>query len=216
MGQIESDGYYTFDSKVDDNDYATTTEGYWSRKFTSPWKLMASGAGVIAGRFILSADYVYEAYPEMSFSDRYGKFDEIAGDVKQYYKAAHEARVGAEFRVTPAFSVRAGYAWKSSAAQEAAKQGRNYIYTSGTQSLYEFDNDRHNITAGLGYRYGGFYIDFAYVYTRKTSEWSAFSPTPRAHNGDSMYELDSSAAYGPNAQIVNVNNRFVLTLGCKF
>lgn len=216
LGQIESDGHYTFDSRIDKNDYDHTQEGYWSRKLNSPWRLMASAAGVIGGRFILSADYVYEAYPSMTVSDGYGVFEEISEDVKQYYQAAHELRLGAEFRVTPAFSVRAGYGFKTTAAKERARNGYDYIYTSGTQSMYEFDGMRQNFSLGLGYRFGKFYADVAYLHTTQTNEWDAFSPTPRAFNGEAMYELDSTAAYGPHAQVVNTHNRFVLTLGCKF
>ncbi|MBE6304785.1 MAG: hypothetical protein E7082_02515 [Bacteroidales bacterium] len=216
LGQIESDGYYTFDSMVDKNDYANTQEGYWSRKLKSPWRLMGSAAGVIGGRFILSADYVYEAYPAMTVSDGYGVFDEISADVKQYYQAAHELRLGAEFRVTPAFSLRAGYGFKTTAAKEDARNGYDYIYTSGTQSIYEFDGKRQNFSFGMGYRFGQFYVDLAYLHTTKTSQWDAFSPSPRAFGGEAMYELDSTATYGPHAEVVDTHNRFVLTLGCKF
>lgn len=216
LGQIESDGYYTYDSLVDENDYATTQEGYWTRKLKTPWRLMASAAGVVGGRFILSADYVYEAYPSMTVSDSYGAFDEITDDIKQYYQAAHELRLGAEFRVTPAFSLRAGYGFKSSAAKEDARNGYDYVYTSGTQSMYEFAGKRQNFSFGLGYRFSRFYVDMAYVHTTQTNEWDAFSPSPRADNGNAMYELANNAVYGPHAQVVDTHNRFVLTLGCKF
>ncbi len=217
IGQIESDGHYTFDSYVDVNDYATTQEGYWTRKLKTPWRLMASAAGVIGGRFILSADYVYEAYPSMTVSDSYGEFEEITGDIKQYYQAAHELRLGAEFRVTPALSLRAGYGFKTTAAKEDAREGDDYIYTSGTQSIYEFAGNRRNFSLGVGYRFSSsFYVDLAYVHTTQANEWSAFSPSPRAYNGEALYELAANAAYGPRAQVVDTHNRFVLTLGCKF
>lgn len=216
LGHIESDGYYTYDSQVDSNDYANTQEGYWSRKLRTPWRFMASAAGVIGGRFILSADYIYEAYPAMSLSDDYGSNAGVNSDIKQYYKPGNELRIGAEVRVTPQFSLRAGYAWKDMGSKADAKDGRDYVYTSGTQSIYEFSGCRQNITFGLGYRTGGFYADLAYVNSSLTSEWDAFSPFPRAANGDAEYQLAPNAVYGPHARIKDTHNRLVLTLGYKF
>lgn len=212
IGKIESDGYYTFDSMVDDNPYATTQNGYWDMKFKSPWRLMVSAAGVVGGRFILSADYVYEAYPNMSFSDSYGTLDDISNDIKQYYKPANELRLGAEFRITPTWSVRAGYNYRSSAAKEEALTGRDYLYTTGTQSMAEFKNDRNSISLGLGFRTGGFYLDAAYVYTTQNSDWYAYSSFPAANT----YQLLSNAPATPHGLIQNRHNNLVLSAGFKF
>lgn len=216
LGQIESDGYYTWDSQVDQNDFANTQEGYWSRKLKTPWRFMASAAGVIGGRFILSADYVYEAYPDMTVSDGGGEFTTISDDIHQYYQGSSELRLGAEVRVTPQFSLRAGYGYKATGAKQDARNGLDYVYTSGTQSIYEFAGNRQNFSFGLGYRFGGFYVDAAYVHTTQTNEWDAFSPSPRANNGDAMYALAQNAAYGPHAQVKDTHNRLVFTLGFKF
>ncbi len=52
--------YYTYDNipggSEADNPYAETGNGYWTRNFKSPWRLMASAATVLGGRFILSPD----------------------------------------------------------------------------------------------------------------------------------------------------------------
>lgn len=216
IGRIESDGYYTFDSQVDKNDFATTTEGYWSRKLKTPWRFMASAAGVVGGRFILSADYVYEAYPDMTIGDEAGTFADISSDIKQYYQASNELRLGAEVRVTPRFSIRAGYGYKATAAKPDARDGYDYIYTSGTQSIYEFTGNRQNFSFGLGYNFGSVYLDAAYIHTTQTNEWDAFSPSPRANNGDAEYAIAQNAAYGPHARLTDTRNRLVFSLGFKF
>lgn len=214
LGSIQSDGYYTFDSQVDNNSYTTTQTGYFSRKLKTPWRFMASAAGVFAGRFILSADYVYEAYPAMRFSDDWGELTEVAGDVKEYYEPSSELRIGAEFRVTPKFSIRAGYGLKTTGAKADVRDGSKYIYTTGTQTIYQFDGDRHNVTFGLGYRFGGFYVDAAFVHTTQKSDWSAFTNFPRSQ--DSAYQLASGATTSPRAKITDTRNQLVLSVGFKF
>lgn len=215
LGKIENDKFYTIDSMVgEENPYATTTNGYWDRKLKSPWRLMASAAGVIGGRFIISADYVYEAYSSMSYSDEYGELTDISNDIKRYYQPTNELRLGAEFRITPSWSVRAGYNYKSSASKTAVRDGMDYIYTVGTQSMNEFKGDRNTYSVGLGYRTGGFYIDAAFVHSTQNSSWSAFSSFPTRVEGG--YDLAANALTAPRGTITTNHNNLVVSLGFKF
>lgn len=213
LGKIESDDYYTLDSMVDDNPYTTTENGYWDMNLKTPWRLMVSVAGVLGGRFIVSADYVYEAYPSMAFSDNQGTLTDISNDIKRYYQPSNELRLGAEFRMTPSWSLRAGYNFKSAAAKESARNGYDYLYTSGTQSMAEFKNARNSVSVGLGYRTGGFYVDAAYVYSTQKSDWYAFSSFPTVDGG---YALASDALSGPHGTIKTNHNNLVLSVGFKF
>ncbi len=212
----EKSGYYTYDNYPggDNNPYASTGDGYWSRSMKTPWRLMASAAGVFGGRFIISADYVYEAYPDMCTTGDDPEIADIANDVKQYYQGSHELRLGAELRITPAFSLRAGYGFKTSAAKSEAYNSREYIYTSGVSTMYAFEGDRHNVTFGLGYRFGQFSIDAAYIHSTQTAQWSAFSSFP--HQADNAYALATGAQRGPQAELRDTHNRFALTLGYRF
>lgn len=213
IGKIEKDGWYTLDSEVDDNPYNTTEAGFFDAKLKSPWRLMVSAAGVISGRFIVSADYVYEAYPSMSFSDNMGELTDISNDIKRYYQPSNELRLGAEFRLSPSWSVRAGYNYRSAGSKETARNGADYLYTTGTQSMAEFKSARNNVSVGLGYRTGGFYIDAAYVHSNQKSDWFAYSPFPSADGG---YALAQSAVYGPHGTISTNHNNLVLSIGFKF
>lgn len=89
----------------DDNPYATTGQGYFDANIRTPWRLMVSAAGVIGGRAIISADYEYEAYDNMTVGDANGTFDDVTGDIKTYYQGTNTLRLGAEFRVTPQLSL---------------------------------------------------------------------------------------------------------------
>lgn len=41
--------------------------------------------------------------------------------------------------------------------------------------MYTFDKTTQYVTCGIGYRFGGFYVDAAYVHKHRESKWSAFS-----------------------------------------
>lgn len=216
LGRMENDNYYTFDNYPggpdESNPYAETGDGYWTRKCRTPWRLMASAAGVLGGCFILSADYIYEAYPSMGDSG-FDASQDVANDIKQYYTGSSELRLGAELRVTPKFSIRAGYGLKSSGVKAGARDGQDYIYTSGVSTMYTFEGTRHNITFGLGYRWSSVYVDLAYVHSTSTAQWNAFSPFP--HQPEQAYTLDRPY-FGPQADLTDTSNRIALTLGFRF
>ncbi len=199
---------------ADSNNASSTGTGYWSQAVKTPWRIMASAAAVIGGRFILSADYVHEAYTDMTTSDEDPLQANIEADVKQYFRDTNELRLGAELRVTPAFSIRAGYGYKSSAANSEAYNNLEYIFTNGVSTMYTFDDDRHNVTFGMGYKFGRFSIDAAYIHSTQTSVWNAFSPFPRQEG--QPYALVNGAEHGPTAQLKDTHNRFALTLGLRF
>lgn len=189
-------------------------DAYYDWHMKSPWRLIASAAGVIGGRFILSADYEYKAFNNMSVSVPvgYGDFEKdeyVSEDAKAYYKPTNTVRIGAEYRITPQFSLRAGYSHASTSVSNEANNGDIYVSTSGTNPAYTMNKGTDYITLGLGYRSGGFYVDAAYVYKKTSSTWHAFS----------SYE-DPAAAYAwtsaPRASLDNKNNNIVLSIGYKF
>lgn len=180
----------------------------------TPWKIIASVAGVIANRFIVSADYEWANYGAMKFSDpysyswdaggRYDSFSHTNNLMSQYYRSTNTLRLGAEFRVLPQFSVRAGYSFVSSPVTPAAADNRMGIETADTMPQYRFDDTTNYITAGLGYRYKKFYADLAYVYKHMKSTYHAFTPDP------------GSDIPSPQASLSFNNSQIVLSAGFKF
>ena len=66
---------------------------------------------------IVSADYEYTAYSKMKQSDDNGYEQTYAydnDDIRNYLKNTHTVRIGAEYRITPQLSARAGYSFTSS------------------------------------------------------------------------------------------------------
>ena len=185
-----------------------STEDWFSWKYRTPWRLMAGVAGVIGKKGIISADYEYRPYDQMQVLDDNGvKYDDVQGDIKTYYKNQSILRVGAEYRVTPNFSLRAGYSYMSSPFTQETYEGREMMYTSGpddteTQPSFTMDNATHYVTCGLGYHYKWFYADAAYVWRHRESHWAAYTG------------YDGNPA--PMATLTDNNSQIVLSLGFKF
>lgn len=131
-------------------------------------------------------------------------FSNTNNDIRTYYQTTYNLRVGAEFRVTNQFSVRAGYNYVTSPVTNAARNNDLTIYTVGTNPAYRFDNTTNYVTCGIGYKTGGFYADLAYVYKRMSSEYHAFTPDP------------GSGIASPSAKLNLTNNQVVLSMGYKF
>ena len=199
-------GTYSFGSGLesDAHNYPETNNGYdadFCYNYRSPWRLMLSAAGVVGGRAIVSFDYEYVGQQNAAISDNGGEFLDITGDIHRYYKAGNIFRVGAEFKVTPQFAVRAGYNYQMSPVKNEVQDNLIPVTTSGMQTSYTLDNNTQYITAGMGYRWENFYIDVAYAHKKRESVYHAFSP---------------SSQQAPTASITDNNNRFILSLGFKF
>lgn len=208
--------------------------GYNSYNFRTPWKIMASAAGVLGNNLILSFDYEWANYGSMHYSeptyyndgwyDYYPYSLQNTGpvalsnfinpndpygyenyDISTYYKSTNTFRVGVEFKPVSALSIRAGYAYVSSPVKKDVADNREIIYTAGTQPSYRFDNTTNYITFGLGYRYQHVYVDLAYVYKNMGSTYHAFTPDP-----------DTPQMPSPQSKVSFTNNQVVLSAGYRF
>lgn len=217
-----------------------------SFNFNTPWKVLASVAGVIGNSFILSADYEWAGYNTMKYSDAnvYGFYDPWYdwdypyGDwgwggyyspakkskstgsayresyynpndyanakIREIYRNTNTIRLGAEYRVLPSLSIRAGYSFVSSPVRNKVKQYQVDVPGTGIMTNYSLDNTTNYVTAGLGWKHNGFYADLAYVYKYQTSEYFPYSP-----------DIDNPMA-AVKTDLTTSNNSLVLSLGYKF
>lgn len=203
------------------NGGADTNSGYMAESsyhFRTPWRFIASAAGVIADKMIISMDVDWTDMQYIHFSSPYYEapsfqvglpendpFFNTNQNVKQYYKTSVTFRAGVEYRVLPNFSVRAGYAHTSTPVRELAKNNQMTIASAGTEPSYTFDNTTDYVTLGLGYRYKAFYTDLAYVYRHETSAWHAFTPDPQYPENN-----------GAQADLAFNRNQIVWSMGFKF
>lgn len=187
--------------------YEYTDDADYDWNLKSPWRLMVGAAGVIGGRGIISADYEYQAYGDMTTSDSYGDFDYYNDNVKSYFKSTNTLRLGAEFRVTPRFSIRAGYSVSETAVKNEVKNNDIEVITTGCNPAYTLNDNVNYITAGLGYRVGGFYADLAYIHKHMTSTYHGFT---------SFKDYTNYWEDGASAKVTTNANQLVITLGYKF
>lgn len=206
-------GYY--DGNYDELDYPS----YLQYSLRTPWKLMFSAAGVIGGRFIISGDYVRDAYNDMSFSGE-GMYNTdykyINEDIKYYYQGSNTFRIGAEYRVSPQFSVRAGYSNRGDNVKQdvfnPTWQATEGIYTSGaydedTNTSFAFNKKTQFITFGLGYKFRAFYVDAAFAYRMRNSIYQPFT---------SWFDGNGQLSATPSAEIKQRDSNIVLSVGYKF
>lgn len=208
-----------------------SNDGYdYSGSYTisTPWRFMGSVAGVIGTKGIVSLDYEYVANQTMRVGDDRGNnYPDVTNNVKNYFKPSHIIRLGAEYRVNPNWSLRAGYSFKSSQVKKGLDDytfngidplfvdggESNYeVVTVGTNPTFQYDNIVHHITCGVGYHYKSFYTDLAYVHKIRNSVYNAFSDVMvKDARGNIVYEMPNVAA-----DVKDNNNRISLTLGVRF
>lgn len=184
-----------------------TEDLYYNFNMNSPWKFMVGAAAVIGNSAIVSVDYERQAYNDIKVSSQngwgsYASNDPVNDDIKNYFKAADIIRIGAEFRVTPRFSLRAGYNYSTSTAKSEVLDGDVEVYTAGMNPAYTLNRDAFAISFGLGYRYKAFYIDGAYIYRNKKSTYHAFT--------------NYADVKAPTADLTETTNSIVVSAGFKF
>ena len=202
--QAYQDGSQLYSANKESNDGYDYSTDY---TISTPWRFMGSVAGVIGQKGIISMDYEYVANQTMRVGDeRRHESNYVTNNVKSYFKPSHIIRLGAEYRVDPNWSVRAGYNIKTTQVASDVDKYECNISTVGTNPAYQYDNTVHHITCGVGYHYKSFYSDLAYVHQIRNSVYNAFSP------------IVDTNLYDPNvsADVTDHNNRFSLTLGMRF
>ena len=217
----------TYEAQIDDDmsayvsdpDYepAVTSSQRFSNDYDlkTPGKWVASMAGVFGNAFIASIDYELVDYSKMSLSAPSGTNDEdgwYASDneyIAMDFKPASTVRLGMEYRFTPQFSGRVGYAWMQNPYESVlAEKGDAFIRNSNT--VYRIEGDTNYFTGGIGYRFNrNFFLDLAVVYKTETDDLYPF-PNLWTENRDELV-IDASPFSLKNQSI-----RGLVTLGYKF
>ena len=178
------------------NDYLGADYLTYDYRMVTPWKFNVSMGTTFGGLVALGAEYEYSDYATSKLQDIDGY--ELGGQysIEQYLKGVHTFRAGAEVRLAPQFSIRAGYNYSSALFADDA-----YNALASYRTNTEFNNikDRNTFTFGLGYRGNVVYADLAYKYDMYKSDFYAFDDV----------EL-------PATKVDNERHQLMFTLGAKF
>lgn len=155
----------------------------------TPWRGVLSATGFFGNKGFITADYEYVPYQTMAYRFN-GNTDyqiDVNNSIKELYRGASNVRVGAEYRVSSPFSLRAGFA----------------LYGNPYSDKYsDFGSNRTDYSVGLGYRFGSSaFLDLTYLYSTSTSKENAYVVT----------------GVTPDVATIKTNRNIVaLTLGFKF
>ena len=195
-----SDSYY--------NDSETSPAGEYSYNLTTPYRASFGAAYTFDRMGVVSVDYEIADYSVMRFSpvhmDRMGNDEFLSQNMTNKYFAgvAQNLRVGAEFKVTPAFAVRAGYSrstsperwWTDSAGNTVTADDYSadfYTYFDRVKNLvtpHYYGDLTQSYSAGLGYSSpGSFFMDAAVRLTQYPV--STFAPYYDYNSFDSAGNL---------------------------
>lgn len=163
----------------------------------TPFRATFSGAVILAKKGLLSVDYELVNYSAAKFrngGDGYAYVNENK-DIKEVYKSTGNIRLGGEYRLTDAFSARAGYEYYPSA------------YKSGAFNSNQPNADMNfNVySLGFGYKTNGFFFDVAYRHTA-TGEFNLLYPAPQTND----YPTAEMAKFDTNV------DKVIFTLGFRF
>lgn len=190
----------------------TPEDAYTNYKFRTPYSWTFSVAGVIGTRALISLDYEMKDYSAMNLEDNMGYKDPYGADnryIEEDFKIASTLRAGLEYKFTPQFAGRLGYAWVQNPYDADFADGKKEAWIARTMAHYVLDGDVNFITAGIGYRFTPrFYMDLAFVYKQQKSDLYYYSPL-FTNTGDLL--VDS-----PSIELKNKTYRGSLTLGYKF
>jgi len=174
--------------------YHLRTPGIWTISF----------AGVLGSKAIVSMDHEIKSYGAMNLKDKdRNDWKDVIKIMKEDYKSTYTIRAGLEFRFTPQFSGRVGYAWIQNPYKENIKATGKIVETAGTIPHYVLSNCANNFTAGAGFRFTPqFYMDLALVLRTQNDDLYFFKP---------VNESDSF-----QGTFTNKSLKGLVTLGYKF
>ncbi len=168
---------------------ASSPEGRFTYRMRTPSRILGSLAFVVRKKGLISTDVelvnyangYLKAHP--GSGDSYG-FDSENTAVQENFEQAINVRLGGEYRITNLWMVRAGAA---------------YYQNGYNPSIVTTTDPTMTYSGGFGYRSKNYYVDFAYTWTKRKSDYYKYDP------------LISSAA-----QLTKVSSNFMATVGFKF
>ena len=193
----EMNSYITYDDGSERYNAVPEYISEYDYDLETPLRATISGAFVIAKKGLLSVDYEYVDYGSANLrrgGDGYNFVPENQ-EIAEAYRSVGNLRLGGEYKMTEAISLRAGYELYPSA----------YNSEAFGADQPNADANLNILSAGLGYRQGGFFFDVAYRHSA-IEEFDALYPAPVTND----YPTPVMASFN------SVKNKVLFTFGFRF
>ncbi len=202
-------------------DYYDGTDGIYyqnygeSRNFRSPMKATVSGAYVPTKNFSLNVDYTL-GLTKPSYRVQGAAESEFNNFYDNFSKNLSEIKVGAEYRIK-ALRIRGGYSYTASPFDAMTI---NAYTNAGSKANINYSNlilgSRDTFGFGLGYDFGGFYIDA--TYQNISSKYKNPFLAGYSDYGTGYYSGNYDVANPTSvvSDVKNIKNNYFFTIGWKF
>ena len=179
-------------------------------RFNTPAAWVFSAAGIIGTKAVVSLDYDFKDYRNMTLMNNQGMLQNDNNEyIEEDFKAASTLRAGLEYRFTPQFSGRLGYSYAQNPYEKTFGEGRREAVIIGTVPHFTIDGDVNYFTAGIGYRFKSrFYIDAALVF-RTQKDALYYYPSVLDDEGEFIVKSIP-------ASVTNRAYKGLVTMGYKF
>ena len=132
----------------------------------SPMQAQLSAAYMFGRKGLISAEYNFINYQGMRFSETNGKrttFEPENTGMQEVLNNGHVLKLGAEFKPSENFALRAGYAMMTPVTNPEYLEGKSIrLNTVNTNTDYFNDNGTNYFSVGAGYREATWFVDLSY------------------------------------------------------
>ncbi|MBP5716358.1 MAG: hypothetical protein J6W69_04510 [Bacteroidales bacterium] len=213
-------------------------------RYQSPWQMQISSAWVIGKKGIVSVEADMKDFETHRFKASNGEwktdnpYADLNSAIKDYNTMQFTYKLGGEYRLTDAFSVRAGMAYRTSPYKKTLYDHPEYfrtwqngdyigddntlIFDSSTKPNYSLLGAQEYYTAGFGWTGDWWHIDLACMGHIRHEKIAAY-PTTSALDydpiGDELFFTNDPAVGATSATHCKMKSRTLawdLTIGLKF
>ena len=189
---------------------------------SSPWKFNASAAIILGQKGLISGEYAISYNTGAYFLDKNNSTQNYTDEnngIPTMLKDVKTLKIGAEYKYSKNLAFRIGYANMSAGTNPLADKLLR-PNTTRTDLEYLINNSTNFITAGIGYRKSGWFIDAAFVYKIENETFYSYNSFAKdlLTNMQKRFptETDLTKLMVNPANVNTISNNIVITAGFKF
>ncbi len=205
--------------------YFTAFNGFTSSTYdlTTPQTISLGGAYVFGKKGLISIDYSIRDYKSAGILKPSNSFGQENQFINNVYKSCNSVKIGTEYRVNDAFTVRGGYRYEESPFSTARLNNYETLTTSTGGHRTNYYGATTGLSLGFGIKFNQtWYLDGGYNYSARDRELfisgEHIDIDSTVTNPNYLITDFSSTDQGTLLiqNIKEVNHDFSITLGIRF